>query len=63
MNRAMTLSAATLGLAFAFGFGRAAPAVTPVDRIVLAQAMMPPTGMMDAQHPMPMNERYGKRSV
>jgi hypothetical protein len=23
--------------------------------------MMPPTGMMDAQHPMPMNERYGKR--
>jgi hypothetical protein len=61
MNRAMTLSAATLGLAFAFAFGRPAPAVTPVDRVVLAQAMMPPTGMMDAQHPMPMNERYGKR--
>jgi hypothetical protein len=32
-----------------------------VDRIILAEAMMPPTGMMDAQHPMPMNERYGKR--
>jgi hypothetical protein len=26
-----------------------------------AQAMIPPTGMMDAQHPMPMNERYLKR--
>ncbi len=28
---------------------------------VCAQAMIPPTGMMDAQHPMPMNERYLKR--
>jgi PRC-barrel domain len=28
---------------------------------VYAQAMIPPTGMMDAQHPMPMNERYLKR--
>jgi hypothetical protein len=27
----------------------------------LAQAMVPPTGMMDAQHPMPTNERYLKR--
>jgi sporulation protein YlmC with PRC-barrel domain len=26
-----------------------------------AQAMIPPTGMMDPQHPMPMNERYLKR--
>ena len=26
-----------------------------------AQAMVPPTGMMDAQHPMPMNEHYLKR--
>ncbi len=26
-----------------------------------AQAMIPPTGMMDQQHPMPMNERYLKR--
>jgi hypothetical protein len=32
------------------------------DRIVvLVQAMIPRTGMMDAQHPMPMNERYLKR--
>jgi hypothetical protein len=29
--------------------------------VVLAQAMIPRTGMMDAQHPMPMNERYLKR--
>jgi hypothetical protein len=29
--------------------------------VVLAQAMVPPTGMMDTQHPMPMNERYLKR--
>jgi hypothetical protein len=29
--------------------------------IVLAQATVPPTGMMDSQHPMPMNERYLKR--
>jgi hypothetical protein len=28
---------------------------------VRAQAMIPPTGMMDAQHPMPMDERYLKR--
>ena len=26
-----------------------------------AQAMIPPTGMMDTQHPMPMKERYLKR--
>jgi hypothetical protein len=61
MKRAMILPAATLGLAFAFGFGRHAPAATPVDRVVLAQAMVPPTGMMDAQHPMPMNERMLRR--
>jgi hypothetical protein len=29
--------------------------------IVVAQAMIPRTGMMDAQNPMPMNERYLKR--
>jgi hypothetical protein len=61
MNRAMILPVAMLGLTFAFGFGRRVPAATPIDRLVLAQAMVPPTGMMDAQHPMPMNERYGKR--
>src|SRR6201997_5331039 len=29
--------------------------------IVVAQAMIPRTGMMDAQNPMPMKERYLKR--
>jgi len=42
-----------------------ANATTPLqasDRfIVLVQAMIPRTGMMDAEHPMPMNERYLKR--
>jgi hypothetical protein len=28
---------------------------------MLAQAVVPPTGMMDAEHPMPMNERMLKR--
>jgi hypothetical protein len=40
----------------------AAHAQQPGGRfIVLAQAMIPRTGMMDAQNPMPMNERYLKR--
>jgi hypothetical protein len=30
-------------------------------RAMLAQAMVPPTGMMDAEHPMPMNKRMLKR--
>lgn len=29
--------------------------------IVVAQAMVPPTGMMDASHPMPMQERMRRR--
>lgn len=37
------------------------PAAAPERLITLAQAMVPPTGMMDVQHPMPMNERYRKR--
>jgi hypothetical protein len=43
----------------------AADATTPAPAgsrpIVIAQAMIPRTGMMDAQHPMPMKERYHKR--
>jgi hypothetical protein len=36
--------------------------MTPPSRhIVLAQATVPSTGMMDSQHPMPVNERYLKR--
>ena len=42
-----------------------ANATTPVPAgsrpIVVAQAMIPRTGMMDAQNPMPMKERYLKR--
>jgi len=42
-----------------------ANATTPVPSgsrpIVVAQAMIPRTGMMDAQNPMPMKERYLKR--
>ena len=29
--------------------------------LVVAQAVVPPTGMMDAQHPVPLNGRYQKR--
>ena len=32
-----------------------------VPTALRAQAMIPPTGMMDQQHPMPMNDRYLKR--
>jgi hypothetical protein len=42
-----------------------ASATTPVPAgsrlIVVAQAMIPRTGMMDAQNPMSMKERYRKR--
>jgi hypothetical protein len=31
------------------------------DLVVMAQAMIPRTGMMDAENPMPMKERYLKR--
>ena len=39
----------------------AASAAANDPPLMLAQAMVPPTGMMDAQHPMPMNERMLKR--
>ena len=48
-----------LSLVVTLGAATAAEAVTPQFR--LAQAMVPPTGMMDAQHPMPMNERMLRR--
>jgi PRC-barrel domain len=42
-----------------------ANATTPLPAgsnfVVVAQAMIPRTGMMDAENPMPMNERYLKR--
>jgi hypothetical protein len=45
------------------GLIAAAPATIPAASrlLMVAQAMVPPTGMMDAQHPMPLNERYLKR--
>jgi PRC-barrel domain len=56
---------AVLALALAGAAGlpvqAAAFATTSDPQLVLAQAMVPPTGMMDAQHPMPMNERMLKR--
>jgi hypothetical protein len=54
-----------LALALARGTGlpaeAAASAAANDPPLMLAQAMVPPTGMMDAQHPMPMNERMLKR--
>jgi len=56
---------AVLALALARATGlpaqTAASAAENGPPLVLAQAMVPPTGMMDAQHPMPMNERMLKR--
>ena len=45
------------GAVFASSLAALAQQTAPV----LAQAMVPRTGMMDTQHPMPMNERYLKR--
>jgi hypothetical protein len=39
----------------------ATAAAPPGDAVVVAQAMVPPTGMDDAQHPMPMNQRMNRR--
>ena len=50
---------AAIGLAAPVGAASSVPASGPF--VVLVQAMIPRTGMMDAQHPMPMNERYLKR--
>jgi hypothetical protein len=51
--------AAAFGLAVVISPAMAVPWNMP--RLTLAQAMVPPTGMMDAQHPMPMNERMLRR--
>jgi hypothetical protein len=53
-----------LTLSLALGIGLPAQTSTPAksDPLgMLAQATVPPTGMMDAEHPMPMNERMLKR--
>jgi hypothetical protein len=55
MQRAIKTAIAALALAIASAasMGAAIP-----SSVVLAQAMVPPTGMMDAQKPMPMEQRY-----
>ena len=56
---ASALLLVAVGLAAPVG---ATPAIPAGGRfVVLVQAMIPRTGMMDAQQPMPMNERYLKR--
>jgi hypothetical protein len=49
------------GYSVAFGLAFAGLIAAACPDMLRAQAMIPPTGMMDAQHPMPMNERYLKR--
>ena len=44
-----------------FGLALAGILVSASPATVRAQAMIPPTGMMDSQQSMPMNERYLKR--
>jgi hypothetical protein len=50
-----------LAFALARAIGSPAQATADTPPLVLAQAMVPPTGMMDAEHPMPMKERMLKR--
>jgi PRC-barrel domain len=67
MKFAMKLPLAATALTFGFSFAliiqthAAMPAAETTSGFMLAQAMVPPTGMMDAKHPMPMNERYLRR--
>jgi hypothetical protein len=61
MKPGTRLQIGAVGLALAWTFGLAAAAATASGPVVLAQAMVPPTGMNDAQKPMPMDERMLKR--
>src|SRR5215469_2523310 len=66
MKRIKTQRNAAPGLVLAVvSLAMPANATSPVPAssgpVVVAQAMIPRTGMMDAQHPMPMKERYLKR--
>ena len=56
-----TIRIVVTGLAFIAAVTLTAPGNADGRLIVLAQAMIPRTGMMDAQNPMPMKERYLKR--
>jgi len=66
MSRTKTPRIAAPGLMLvAMSLAVPANATTPLPAgtslVVLAQAMIPRTGMMDAENPMPMKERYLKR--
>ena len=67
MNCVKTIRIAVPAVALACVLAAAVPtrAVTPTlasgPRVVLAQATVPATGMMDANKPMPMDERYRAR--
>lgn len=64
MIHVLKLPPVMLALAFALAFGWAAPshAANPAgataSSFILAQAMVPRTGMMDANKPTPMEQRY-----
>jgi hypothetical protein len=60
----MWIVALVLALAPAIGLSARTPASTPAESgppPMLAQAMVPPTGMMDSEHPMPMKAHMLKR--
>jgi len=63
MDGAMTFPALALGLALGLAPAVHTQAATPATNanVVLAQAMVPPTGMMDKQKPSPMEQRYLNR--
>jgi hypothetical protein len=67
MNCKIKLQVAAASLALGLAIGSVAPAnaATPImataPPVVLAQAMVPPTGMNDAEKPMPMDERMNRR--
>lgn len=61
MKGAITLPLAAAAITLGFAYAPAArtdPAMPAGSGVMLAQAMVPPTGMMDAQKPTPMEQRY-----
>jgi hypothetical protein len=65
MNRIMKSrlppTSGVVALSPAVAISPAVAVPTNMPRLTLAQAMVPPTGMMDAQRPIPMNERMLRR--
>ena len=55
----MRITSSAFRVAFVLTFAGILASANPAT--LRAQAMIPQTGMMDQQHPMPMNERYLKR--